>query len=120
MSRWELERHSCGLSRRHRAWPEGMAASAVPCRSGVRFEHAPTARPASWPRTIEFLIKSDLCGSQVGFIMRQMIRYAITGGCRYGLLTDMHHLIVFRFVTEVVQHKVCCVRAPAALANTEP
>ena len=52
--------------------------------------------------------RSGLCGSQVGYIVRQMIHYAVRSGCRYGLLTDMHHLIVFRFVTEVVEREVCC------------
>ena len=41
-------------------------------------------------------------------MVRQMIHYAVRSGCRYGLLTDMHHLIVFRFVTEVVEREVCC------------
>ena len=62
-------------------------------------------------------MKSEPCGSQVVFIVRQMIRYAVTGGCRYGLLTDLHHLIVFRFATHVVERKVCCGRVLAALTK---
>lgn len=49
-----------------------------------------------------------VCGVQVSYIVRQMLLYAIVSGCRYGLLTDVFHLIVFRFETEVIPVEVGC------------
>ena len=47
------------------------------------------------------------CDLQVCNLVRQMLFYAVISGCRYGLLTDLIHLIAFRFSTLDVAQEVC-------------
>ena len=49
----------------------------------------------------------------MSYTVRQLM-YAVVSGCRYGLLTDVFHLIAFRFETEVTSVEVCCKPVPTA------
>lgn len=50
------------------------------------------------------------CGSQVVYIVRQIIQYAVTAGCYVGLLTNGYNLFAFRFEVVLELRPVRCHR----------
>ncbi len=60
------------------------------------------------PRLSVFSPNLWCAGVQVSYIVRQMVLHAVVSGCRYGMLTDVFHLIVFRFETEIIAVQVGC------------
>lgn len=58
------------------------------------------------PICIAWLQRLVRCGSQVVYIVRQMIQYAVTAGCYVAVLTNGYNLFGFRFEVVVELRKV--------------